>query len=103
MSPTLTKLVDRLEYDCDFSDDYVPVIRAIARTREPEAIDILAGLLDSSGPIAVEAMNGLVSFGEAAVPAAQRCVDSDDGAMCLHGEQVLERLACRAARARRVA
>jgi len=104
MSPRLKKLARRLEYRCDYADDYVRCIRAIARTRDLDAIPILAALLDDRGPTARAAMSALVGFGEAAVPAMQRCVDEslDEDAIA-HAGQVLERIERRAERAARCA
>ncbi|HEY3819963.1 MAG TPA: HEAT repeat domain-containing protein [Polyangiaceae bacterium] len=98
MSPNLKKLRIRLEYRCIGSDDYVTCIREIARMRDPDAIRVLARMLDSSGPIAVAAMDALVRFGEAAVPAMERCTRSYDGEMTRHAEQVLARVARQTAR-----
>ena len=72
MSPNLNKLRNRLAYRCDGSEDYVRCIRAIARTRDLDAIRVLARLLDMSGPAARAAMDALVGFGEAALPEVRR-------------------------------
>ena len=100
MNPTLKKRRNRLEYRCLGSEDYVRCIRAIARTRDTDAIVILADLLDSSGPIAREAMTALVGFGEACVvEVKRRHEESMDGAMiAVHTREVLARVDRRAAR-----
>jgi HEAT repeat protein len=77
---------------CRFSDDYVVVIRALVATRDPAAIRVLASLLDSTGPIAEESIAGLVTFGEAAIPAMRECVESLDYEMIRHAHRVLEAL-----------
>lgn len=79
----LITLGDRID-DCGGSDDYLPIIRKIARTKHPEAIEILVALLDSAGPIGTAAVGALVGFGEAAVPALERARDTslDGDAMC---------------------
>jgi hypothetical protein len=77
---------------CGGSEDYVAVIRARVATRDPAAIGVLASLLDSTGPIAEEAIAGLVTFGEAVVPAMRRCVDSYDYEMIRHAHRVLAAL-----------
>jgi hypothetical protein len=84
-------LEDRLQ-DCVGSEDYVAVIRALVATRDPEAIGVLASMLDSVGPIAEECIAGLLAFGEAAVPAMRECVDSLDYDMIRHGHCVLAQL-----------
>lgn len=78
--------------DCDGSDDYVAVIRALVATRDPAAVDVLASLLDSTGPIAEESIAGLLMFGEAAVRAMRKCIDSLDYDMIRHGHRVLAEL-----------
>ena len=78
--------------DCEGSEEYVAVIRALVATRDPAAIRVLASLLDSNGPIATESIAGLLTFGEAVVPAMRKCIDSLDYDMIRHGHQVLARL-----------
>jgi hypothetical protein len=89
--PAVVVLEQRLD-SCRFSDDYVAVIRALVATRDPAAIRVLASLLDSTGPIAEESIAGLITFGEAVVPAMRECVDSDDYEMIRHGHRVLAAL-----------
>jgi hypothetical protein len=88
---SVAALEDRL-LDCIGSEDYVAVIRALVATRDPAAIPVLASLLDSIGPIAEESMAGLLTFGEAVVPAMRECVDSLDYDMIRHGHHVLAAL-----------
>lgn len=83
---------------CVGSEDYVAVIRALVATRDPAAIHVLASLLDSTGPIAERSIAGLVKFGDAAIPAMRRCVDSDDYEMCRHAHRVLASLGDEASR-----
>jgi len=78
--------------DCVGSEDYVAVIRALIATRDPAAIRVLASLLDSVGPIAEHAIAGLLTFGDAAIPAMRECIDSLDYDMIRHGHQVLSML-----------
>jgi hypothetical protein len=79
--------------DCIGSEDYVAVIRELVAARDPEAIRVLASLLDSvGGPIIEESIAGLLSFGEAVIPAMRECVDSLDYDMIRHGHQVLAEL-----------
>jgi hypothetical protein len=66
----LTRALDR----CTTSTEYVVVIRKIARTQDPDAIAILASLLDSPGPVGAAAVRGLLSFGQFAESAMRRCV-----------------------------
>ncbi len=78
--------------DCIGSDDYVAVIRGLVATGNPAAIPVLASLLDSVGPIAEESIAGLLTFGDAVVPAMRECVDSLDYDAIRHGHQVLAAL-----------
>lgn len=94
---TVATLESRLD-DCLTSTDYVDVIRALVATRDPAAIRVLAPLLDSVGPIAEESIAGLLTFGEAAIPAMRECVDSLDYAMIRHGHRVLAGLGEEASR-----
>jgi hypothetical protein len=63
MNKNLENLKRALE-DCDTSTEYVVVIRKITRTQDPDAIKILASLLDSPGPVGAAAVQGLISFGQ---------------------------------------
>ena len=73
MTKNLKKLVRALDR-CDTSTDYVDVIRRIARTRDLDAIAILASLLDSPGPVGAAAVRGLISFGQFAEGEMRRCL-----------------------------
>jgi hypothetical protein len=84
-------LVQRL-HECVGSEDYVAVIRALVAMGDPTAIGVLASLRDSVGPIAEESVAGLLTFGEAAIPAMRPCVDSLDYEMIRHGHRVLSAL-----------
>jgi hypothetical protein len=88
---TVTALEDRLQ-DCVGSKGYVTVIRALVATGDPAAIRVLASLLDSVGPIAEEAIAGLLRFGDPVIPAMRECVDSSDCDMIQHGHHVLAAL-----------
>jgi hypothetical protein len=77
---------------CRGSEDYVTVIRALVATRDPAAIPVLASLLDSTGPIAERSIEGLLTFGAAAIPAMRKSVDSLDYEMIRHGHRVLAAL-----------
>jgi hypothetical protein len=87
----ISSLEDRL-LDCIGSEDHVAVIRALVATRDPAAIRVLASLLDSVGPIGEEAIAGLLTFGDEAIPAMRECVDSLDYDMIRHGHQGLATL-----------
>jgi hypothetical protein len=87
----VSSLEDRLP-GCIGSEDYVAVIRALVATGDPAAIRVLASLLDSVGPIAEEAIAGLLTFGDAVIPAMRECTDSLDYDMIRHGHQVLATL-----------
>jgi hypothetical protein len=84
--------LERRLHECRGSDDYVAVIHALVATRHPAAIRVLASLLDSTGPIAEEAIVSLVTFGEAAIPAMRECADSLDYEMIRHAHRVLAAL-----------
>jgi hypothetical protein len=88
---TVGTLAYRLR-SCRGSEDYVVIIRALVATRDPVAIGVLASLLDSTGPIAEESIAGLLTFGEAVVPAMRRCVESDDYERIRHAHRVLAAL-----------
>jgi hypothetical protein len=90
--PRLRKLCRRLDR-CSYSEQYLATIRRIARTRHPQAIEILAALLDSPGPVGRAAVRGLVSFGFDAVPEVRRVLrESLDGDAIEHATTVLQRL-----------
>jgi hypothetical protein len=91
-SASLVSLLEDRLLDCVGSEDYVAVIRALAATRDPTAIHVLASLLDSVGPIAQEAIVSLLTFGDAVIPAMRGCVDSLDYDMIRHGHEVLAAL-----------
>ncbi len=88
---SVSSLENRLPH-CVGSDDYVTVIRALVATGDPAAIRVLASLLDSVGAIAEEAIAGLLTFGDAAIPAMRECTDSLDYDMIRHGHRVLAAL-----------
>jgi HEAT repeat protein len=88
---TVATLKRRLR-DCISTDDYVEVIHALVATGDRAAIRVLASLLDSSGPIGEESIAGLITFGEAAIPAMRKCIDSLDYEMIRHGHRVLAAL-----------
>ena len=71
----LTRALDR----CTTSTEYVDVIRKITRTQDPDAIEVLASLLDSPGPVGAAAVRGLISFGQFAEGEMRRCLAQLDG------------------------
>ncbi|HEY2513325.1 MAG TPA: hypothetical protein VGI39_20795 [Polyangiaceae bacterium] len=73
MTMNLQKLADSLE-DCSTSTDLVLVIRRITRTRDPDAIAVLASVLDTPGPAGAAAVRGLISFGQLAESEMRRTV-----------------------------
>jgi HEAT repeat protein len=84
-------LARRLD-ECGGSDDYVAVIHALEATGDPRAVRVLAGLLDSTGPIAEASIAALVSFGEVAVPALVACTECDDYETIRHAHRALAAL-----------
>ncbi len=91
MNKNLKKLADALE-DCTTSTGYVRIIRKITRTQDPDAIAILASLLDSPGPVGAAAVRGLVSFGQLAEAEMRRCLDAMDEDMIRNAHRVLAAL-----------
>jgi hypothetical protein len=73
MIVNLKKLAESLE-DCTTSTEYVRVIRRITRTQDPDAIVILASVLDTPGPVGAAAVRGLMAFGQLAESEMRRCV-----------------------------
>lgn len=84
--------LEELLSSCRFSEEYVETILEVTETRMPRAIAVLASLLDSPGPVAEAAIEGLVSYGADAVPAMRACVASCDADMIRHGHMVLAEL-----------
>jgi hypothetical protein len=85
----LRRLCGRLE-DAGTSTQIIAAVRAIARTRHPQAIEILGAILDSSGPVGRAAVKGLAAFGAAAVPEMQRILrESEDEDAIAHANKVL--------------
>jgi len=73
MNSNLEKLADSLE-DCTTPAEYVRVIRRITKTQDPDAILLLASVLDTPGAIGAAAVRGLLSFGQLAMSEMRRCV-----------------------------
>jgi hypothetical protein len=73
MTRNLQKLAERLE-DCTTSTALVRVIRRIVRTRDPDAIVVLASVLPTRGPAGPAAVRGLISFGQLAESEMRRTV-----------------------------
>ena len=92
MNANLKKLADSLE-DCTISTEYIRVIRRITRTQDPDAIAILASLLDTPGPVGAAAVRALISFGQLADAEMRRCVaDGVDEDMIRNAHRVLAAL-----------
>jgi hypothetical protein len=92
MNSHLAKLADRLE-DCMTPAQYVRVIGKITRTQDPDAIALLASLLDSSGEVGAAAVQGLLSFGQMAESEMRRCVaESTDEDQIRNAHRVLAAL-----------
>jgi hypothetical protein len=98
MTRTLRSLRRALDR-CDTSTDYVFAIRKIARTQDPDAIVLLASLMDSPGPVGAAAVRGLVSFGHRAEPETRRCLArSMDEDQIRNAHRVLAKLGDRASK-----
>ncbi|HEY8090180.1 MAG TPA: hypothetical protein VIF09_20105 [Polyangiaceae bacterium] len=88
----LVRLADKLD-DCIGSEDSIAVIRRITRWGGLEAIEILASLLDSPGPIGRAAESGLVKFGADALPVLFRVLDETiDADEEMHAESAVRRI-----------
>jgi hypothetical protein len=95
-NPRLRRLCRKLDDDCGGSEDYIAVIRKIVRTRDLQAIEVLAAVLDSPGPVGRAAAKGLVRFGLAAAPEMERVLrESLDGHACEHASWVLTQIRAR--------
>jgi hypothetical protein len=98
MNSNLKKLADSLE-DCMTSAEYVRAIRRITRTQDPDAMAILASLLDTPGPVGAAAVKGLVSFGQFAESEMRRCLAcSMDEDQIRNAHRVLAELGDRASK-----
>ena len=92
---------------CGGSEDYVKVIREIVEARPRGSVRVLAGLLDSTGPIAEESIRGLVTLAREGgaeadrdvVSAMKECADSEDYDMIRHAHRVLGELGHRESKA----
>jgi hypothetical protein len=92
MNKSLKKLTRALDR-CTTSTEYVDVIRKITCTRDPDAIAILASLLDSPGPVGAAAVKGLISFGQFAEAEMRRCLaQSMDEDQVRNAHRVLAKL-----------
>ena len=98
MIVNLKKLAESLE-DCTTSTEYVRVIRRITRTQDPDAIVLLASVLDTPGPVGAAAVRGLMAFGHLAMSEMRRCVANgvDEDAI-RNAHRVLAALGDRAAK-----
>jgi hypothetical protein len=92
----LRRLCDRLD-DADTSTELIAAVRAIARTRHPQAVEILGAVLDSGGVVGATIMKALVGFGAAAAPEMRRILqESVDGNALAQANEVLRIVRLRA-------
>jgi hypothetical protein len=85
----LCRRVDR----CRCNREYIDAIRNVARSRHPDAIEVLAALLGRPGLIGREAAHALVRFNADAAPAMWRIVrDSVDVTAIRNARLVLSRM-----------
>jgi hypothetical protein len=90
--PKLYWLCVRLD-DCDGSEDYLRVMRKIARIDDPQVIEVFAALLDSPGVVGRTAMKYLVRRGPAVLPEMRRVLDTSLDADALdRANTVIERI-----------
>ncbi len=73
MNSNLEKLADSLE-DCTTPAEHVGVIRRITKTQDPDAILLLASVLDTPGAVGAAAVRGLIAFGQLAMSEMRRCI-----------------------------
>ncbi len=73
--PTIDQLARRLD-DAAPAAALCATLRALAATRDPAAIAVIATMLDSAGVVGNAAVEALVSFGDAARPEMRRCIDT---------------------------
>ena len=98
MSPNLTKLSRRID-DCSSNEQFVHVIRLITRTGDPDAIAVLASLLECPGEVGLEAVRGLYTFGQFAEAEMRRVVaESMEETAIRNAHRVLARLGDRYSR-----
>jgi hypothetical protein len=70
--------------------ELIAAVREIARTRHPQAIEILGAVLDSDGPVGAAVVKALVGFGAAAAPEMRRILqESLDADALAHANEVL--------------
>jgi hypothetical protein len=85
----LCRRVDR----CRFNSEYIDAIRNVARSRHPDAIEILAALLARPGLVGREAAHALVRFNADAAPTMWRIVcESVDCTAIRNARLVLSRI-----------
>ena len=76
MNTHLEKLADRLYNDANRSERQLALIRKIAATGDPEAIGVLAGVMDTPGVIGRAAARAIHStFGQLAYEPMKRLVE----------------------------
>jgi hypothetical protein len=95
----LRRLCDRLDRAFT-STELVAAVRAIARTRHPQAVEILGAILDSDGPVGRAAVKGLIGFGADAAPEMRRILrESHDKDALAQASEVLRIVGPRSRRA----
>jgi hypothetical protein len=79
------------------STELISAVRAIARTRHPQAVEILGAVLDSDGVVGAAIVKALVGFGAAAAPEMRRILqESLDAEALAHATEVLRSVRRRA-------
>jgi len=91
MSRSIMNLIARIE-DSTSADVSLKDVRVLAKSRDPEVISALAGLLDDDGRVGREAVRALRGVGREAVEALRRCHASHDETMRAHAEELLAAL-----------
>jgi len=91
MKSPLLKLIARIE-DTVSAEVSLKDVRILAKSRDPEAIDALAGLLDDDGRVGREAARALLRFGREAEATLRRCRSSANETTREHARELLAAL-----------
>jgi hypothetical protein len=91
MKSPLFKLIVRIENTVS-AEVSIKDVRILAKSRDPEAISALAGLLDDDGRVGREAVRALTRFGREAEATLRRCLRSTNETVTEHARQLLAAL-----------
>jgi HEAT repeat protein len=91
MSSSIRTLSARLADTFD-NAKLLRIIDALAETRDPAAVPVLATVLDTPGPVGRAAVQALIRFGDAAVPTMRECLEAMDEDTIRNAHRVLAAL-----------